>query len=325
MADSPSDPGGEPPELRPDKPAEPSIGDLVRTDQFQSALEAARKKREAVRAQRGETASSGPKLRPREQAPALPSRPARPDRPQPAVPEAAPPARPHLLTGGRRPVAAPLPAEPEEPVVRRRRPVGRRLLASAAGIMIGFAAGAVAMDLIGRQISVPSFGRDEASDIGTIQPARGFSVVTEAPAGPGTPIDPDPSAIAPTQFAAARVSLPDLPTAPRDGVDAEPPGPLSPLPPPLGGLDLATPVVVVGPDEGLRGAVSDRLSALGLADVGERATEFSTETTLVRFYKEADAALAQRLASRLGGEVQDLTSFRPAPEDRLIEVWTPAE
>lgn len=324
-----------------DKPPsdEPSIGDLLKSDEFQAKLEAARARRAQVQAER---AKSG---RPSKLRPIRPGTQTQKQDPEPMVlgtadrvAEGNSSAEVIPLTSGMRivearpePSATAAASEPSRaradtaplaaPARAHRKSsssLGRTLATSVAGIVVGFAAGAIVMDLAGREIgfSLPSVFESEAPEAGAIRSTRSFEVMVEPP------VMPDPATTAePGRLVAASPVL-EVPQAPPNGTGAERPEfAADPPAAPFAEQAADSSVVLFAGDAASIEEVTRRLGALGMAEIDTRPVAIGMEGTVVRFYREEDAAVAEGLAGFLDASVQDLTSFRPRPEEPKIEVW----
>ncbi len=329
-------------------PPEPSLGDLIKSDEFQKKLEAAREKRAQIQAERAAAGRPGklkpgrpaapPTSEPSRRAPLEPADSPAPDAPGPResgtqapmvldenrrVRNAAArivPLTPGMRVPGRTGTdrrAAELPAKPA------RSPKGSRwrsLLTSLAGIVIGFAAGAIAMDLAGREVSLPLsglLGREGGrQETGTIRPARNFELMAEAPAPPER-VGPEPSGALPAPAAPL-----EAPPTPANGTGAAAPAFAAAAPePPFARQAADSRVAIFGRESGRLDALAQRLDSLGVTEVETRPVDLALEGTVIRYYREEDAGLARNLAAALDATLQDLTSFRPRPAEPRIEIW----
>ncbi len=326
-------------------PPEPSLGDLIKSDEFQRKLDAAREKRARIQADRAKSGRPG-KLRPGR--PATPPESGTPDtgRPEPSGPggrRPAPPDRtpaPMVLGENRRVRKTAADLVPLTPGMRilagtdserqtadpagssrtAKSSVWRTLLTSIAGIVIGFAAGAIAMDLAGREVSLPLSGvlggGGETEETATIRPARNFDLMAEAPARP-EPAGTEPAGGLPTPAAPLVV-----PPAPANGSGAEPPDfATTPPDPPFAGQAAGARIAVFGPEGSPLDVLTRRLDSLGVTEVETRPVDLAMDRTVIRYYREGDASLARNLAAALDATLQNLTSFRPQPTDPRIEIW----
>ncbi len=69
--------------------------------------------------------------------------------------------------------------------------------------------------------------------------------------------------------------------------------------------------------------VATALSGLGFAPSTPERASLSVRRGQVRYFREADAAIAAALAERTGYDILDLTSYRPLPETATIEIRVP--
>jgi hypothetical protein len=99
-----------------------------------------------------------------------------------------------------------------------------------------------------------------------------------------------------------------------------------PLPVIPGAAGLSLSVVTPGsvpPEE--TDALVARLGALGIGDTRVTPVRFKVSETHIRYYHREDAAAAEVLASFLGTEARDHTTFRPRPPDGTVEVFVAGE
>ncbi len=298
------------PEGEPATPGQPSgAADLIASDEFQQKLDRARERRAQALA-----ASGGGSPKPVPEAPVLVLRAPQPPESQPAEPEPAASGQPD----GTIPAAAPPPlAAPRRaasPRGRGRRRLGRGLAVGVAAITMMVALSCVGLVVLADR-PVPSIGT-------ALEPprmARPFALDPAAPAAPaplvvGTAPDlPAPPAAEGEEIAPP----PDPPAAPAEGVAPV----LGPPPaPPLAAFQQVPVQLLSGPSTGVA-ELAERLRKAGIEEVASRDVDLRPATTTVRFYREADRPLAAALAARLEAELQDLSSYRPAPSSPGVEVW----
>ncbi|WP_299813620.1 hypothetical protein [uncultured Jannaschia sp.] len=70
-----------------------------------------------------------------------------------------------------------------------------------------------------------------------------------------------------------------------------------------------------------RNAVSDALQSADLPVADPITVNLTISETHLRFYHEEDRAAAQAIAGLLDIRARDFTSYRPTPQDRIVEIW----
>lgn len=351
--------------------AGPTASDLIGSEDFQTRLEAARRRRAEVMARKGAAAES----------------PGRKD--DPGDPKAGAPA-PERPLPGPAPVPLPRPAAPGPAEAEAEAEPGRsrRAVTAIVAMAIGFGIGcALMVVVVGRDFlgtapepatiaetpeprapsgraaeerpSPPGAPAAEAGSDAAEERASAETAEMGAAPAPDAPEEratPDAEAAEDRAASAAREEA-ATPDAPGETTAPDPPGPApevtagdapapagepSGLEPDMAGGRAAAPEQSAPPRRGpappfaalpqspvrLLGRESGRLSdlaaemrAAGIEDVSTRAVDLVPARSAVRFYRAGDRALAERLAQRFGADLQDLTSYRPAPEAAGIEVW----